>query len=223
MTEQQESESKADNDKQEGFTQKDVYYMLKDVKQGFDDIHARLDKIEENQAATGEGAVSDMPVIPGGAKHRSVQERAAWQTGTATQIRTTATAVSASRTRADQQAHTLGILEELQYLGDLGDEMFLGFASLISEKWVLDHTRRGRDYTGLLTRIGLLAVAAISIFVIGEGIFQPQNFQAILSGLGEPRNLAIVLAIVGTFTGIFLYFFFKERRKKSKPQGAANG
>jgi hypothetical protein len=212
-----------DDEKPGAINSKDVYYMLRDVKEGFEMMGSRLDKIEENQAASGEGAVSDMPAIPGGAKHRSVQERAAWQTGTATQIRTTATAVSATRTRADQQSHTLGILEELQYLGDLGDEKFLGFASLIGEKWLLEHQRRGKSYLQYLKTVGLLIIGAVAIIVIGEGVFQPQNFQSILTGLSDPRTAAIVLALVGTFAGLFLYFWLRERRQSKQKPGAVNG
>lgn len=210
------------DDEKEGFSEKDVYYMLKDVRQGFEDMQSRLDRIEENQATTGGGNAADMPVIPGGPRFKTLRERAAWETQGAALSRETARSVSASRTRADQQAHTLGLLTEIQYLGNLGYEYFLGFASLIDEKWVLDHTKRGKStWIPIVEKLALIALAITAIVVIGEGIFQPQNLQYILNGASEPRNLLIIGAIVGVFGSIFLYYWLQQRRRsRIRPGGA---
>lgn len=211
-----ERQERGQQSNEPAITDKDLYYILRDVKEGFADLHARLDNIEKSKTEAGELTNEDAPQAP--RRYRSTKERAAWESRNSSLLKQTATSVSATMTRADQQAHTIGILAMLQNLGDLANEKFLAFASLIEEKQLLEMlmaSRKKPSWVANLERLGKWIVLGVLGFALIEAIFQPQNFALIVGGLRETRNILILVAIVSIFFTIYMILWFRERKKKT--------
>ena len=202
---------KDEGDDEEKGTNRMLVYTLRDLKTSIDDLGTRLDTMEET-ISLGTPQAGEEVTPPA---FKTVQERAVYE-GIRKHASTMGVkAVSSTRLVGAQQEETLALLEERQSVADRVDEVFLSFASIIEEHELLKRLRsmRGTPWINSFMRIvpiiGILIVAAI----VAEGIFQPQNFAQIVAGLQNPRNLLIVLAVVGVILGVYAYGWIIRRRQ----------
>jgi len=194
-----------------------IYYSTSTMSSRMEDFESRLDDIDESmRMAVGSPVSSSDQVAP--PSFETVKDRALWESKVkqAAQFRTRA--VASTGLLGAQQEETLGLLEERQGFHEAVDEVNLEFASHITAHELLKRARGKQNWQRQITKIvQYLAILVVAVAMI-EAVFQPSNFQLIVGGLQNPRNLLILLVVVGTVAGVYIYAVYSSRRRSSQQE-----
>ena len=194
-----------------------IAHGVASLQESQDATSDRLDNLEDIiSQQTGEQAAPVSQRAP--RAFRDVRDRAIWEGKVRDAASFRVEAVSATGLLGSQQEETLAVLDRQQGVHESVQEVVVEMAAHLTKHEILKKARGKKDWRDTFAKLFPWVAGLVVGVVALEGLFQPANFQLVISGLSETRNFLIVVTLIAVGIGLYAYSIFSKRRVQKQSQ-----